>query len=190
MKKGQSVRAKLIETSAALFMRQGYHGTGLAQIVAESGAPKGSLYFHFPGGKEALALAAVEHAGSRFAFALHDLLDQNPLPRDAVLALCGLLGKWMEASYFVEGCPITTVCLELAPTNAAVTSATQSIFASWQDNWRQHLYRAGFSESASQNYATTIVAAFEGAFILARSEQSVRPFDVVGMMLVKMLDQA
>jgi TetR/AcrR family transcriptional regulator, lmrAB and yxaGH operons repressor len=189
MKKGQSSRAKLIDTSAALFMRQGYHGTGLAQIVAKSGAPKGSLYFHFPGGKEELALAAVERAGSHFALVLHDVLHQNPMPGEAVLALCGLLGKWMEASSFVEGCPITTVCLELAPTNTAVTAATQGIFASWQDDWWGHLCRAGFSDNAAQNYATTIVATLEGAFILARAEQSVRPFEVVGTMLAMMLDQ-
>jgi TetR/AcrR family transcriptional regulator, lmrAB and yxaGH operons repressor len=189
MRKGQSARAKLVDTAAALFMRQGYHGTGLAQIVAVSGAPKGSLYFHFPGGKEALVLAAVENAGSRFRAALHDVLERHAEPKGAVLALAAMLGQWMQVSNFVEGCPITTVCLELAPENALITAETNTIFASWQADWQAHLHHAGFTELAAASHATMIVAALEGAFILCRTEQSTRPLEVVGAMLAAMLDR-
>jgi TetR/AcrR family transcriptional regulator, lmrAB and yxaGH operons repressor len=189
MKKGDTARAKLIDTAAGLFMRQGYHGTGLAQIVAESGAPKGSLYFHFPGGKEALALAAVERAGSRFQAALHGVLEKNPVPQSAIKALAEMLGQWMEVSNFVEGCPITTVCLELAPHNASITTTTQAIFSSWQSDWRHHLSRAGFPDDVAARHSTIIVASLEGAFILARAEQTVRPFDDVAAMLAVMLEQ-
>jgi TetR/AcrR family transcriptional repressor of lmrAB and yxaGH operons len=188
MTKGDTARSKLIDTAADLFMRQGYHGTGLAQILAESGAPKGSLYFHFPGGKEALALAAVERAGSLFQTALRSVLDNNSEPHMAVRALAEMLGQWMEASRFVEGCPITTVCLELAPNNASITAATQAIFSSWQRDWSAHLSRAGWPEDAAARTATMIVAALEGAFVISRAEQSVRPFDDVASMLAMMLD--
>lgn len=190
MKKGQAARSKLTSTAAALFMRQGYHGTGLAQILSESGAPKGSLYFHFPGGKEELALAAVERAGDRFGVAIEQVLSANPVPSDALQTLADMLGRWMEKSNFVEGCPITTVCLELAPQSKSLTSATSAIFASWQNYWTAHLIQAGFPDSSAVGYATTIVAAFEGAFILSRAEQSRRAFDAVSHSLSAMLDHA
>jgi TetR/AcrR family transcriptional regulator, lmrAB and yxaGH operons repressor len=187
MKKGQSAKHRLTATAAGLFMRQGYHGTGLAQIVAESGAPKGSLYFHFPGGKEALALAAVEAAGARFSVSIAQVLQANPNPRDALLALSAMLGQWMEKSRFSEGCPITTVCLELVPQNEPVTATTNAIFASWQQHWHAHLVQAGLAEDEASMFATTIVAAFEGAFILARAERSTRPFAAVSNTLARLL---
>ncbi len=189
MKKGQSAKDRLTATAAGLFMRQGYHGTGLAQIVAESGAPKGSLYFHFPGGKEALALAAVEAAGARFGVSIEQVLKTNPDPRDALSALSAMLGHWMEKSRFSEGCPITTVCLELVPHNEPVTVITNVIFTSWQQHWRGHLVHAGFADDEASTVATTIVAALEGAFILARAEQSTRPFVAVSKTLARLLDR-
>ncbi len=189
MKKGQSSKDRLTGTAAALFMRQGYHGTGLAQIVSESGAPKGSLYFHFPGGKEALALAAVEAAGVRFGSTIEQILKANPVPRDGLFALSEILGQWMEKSRFSEGCPITTVCLELAPHNEPVTTKTNAIFASWQRHWHQHLTQAGFADDAASMLGTTIVAALEGAFILSRAEHSTRPFEAVSKVLAQLLDR-
>ncbi len=190
MRKGQTARSKLTDTAAALFMRQGYHGTGLAQIVAESGTPKGSLYFHFPGGKEELALAAVERAGGWFGVAIEEILRSNPVPRDALRALADMLGQWMEKSNYVEGCPITTICLELAPHNNPLTAATEAIFASWQQYWTAHLCQAGYPEKLATAYATSIVAAFEGAFILSRAERSRRAFDAVSYGLSAMLEHA
>jgi TetR/AcrR family transcriptional regulator, lmrAB and yxaGH operons repressor len=189
MKKGESARARLVDAAATLFKRQGYHGTGLTQIVSQSGAPKGSLYFHFPGGKDALALAAIEQAGSQFGANLEEVLRSNPIPRDAVWALARSLGRWMKKTEFVEGCPITTVCLELAPGNASITAATNTVFSSWQHAWEQHLCRAGFSEYLASRYSTVIVAAFEGAFVLSRAERSVRPFETVADVLAELLPE-
>ncbi len=188
MRKGQSAKDRLTTTAAGLFMRQGYHGTGLAQIVSESGAPKGSLYFHFPGGKEALALAAVAMAGARFSVSIEQVLKANPVPTDALFALSAMLGQWMENSCFTEGCPITTVCLELAPHNEPVTMETNAIFASWQRHWQGHLTQAGFVHDEASALATTIVAAFEGAFVLSRAERSNRAFAAVSNTLARLLD--
>ncbi len=168
-------------------MRQGYHATGLSQIVAESGAPKGSLYFHFPQGKEQLAAASVEKAGTVFAIQLDRVLADEPDPAVALGTLCSLLSQWMTQSDFSEGCPITNACLELAPGNAAVTAACDAIFSGWRTAWERHLIAAGWAPHAAPAIATTIVSALEGAFILARASRSILPFTHVRAGLTEVL---
>lgn len=187
MAEKRTSRDRFVTTAARLFMRQGYHATGLAQIVSESGAPKGSLYFHFPGGKEQLAAAAVERAGSVFGHQLDQILAAKPDPASALARLCDLLGQWMAQSGFSEGCPITNACLELAPGNAPVAEACHAIFSGWKTAWEGHLIADGWPMQSAPAMATTIVAALEGAFILARASQSVLPFASVHASLTMML---
>lgn len=187
MPRKQTSRDRFVATAARLFMRQGYHGTGLAQIVAESGAPKGSLYFHFPEGKEQLAAASVEKAGTVFAIQLDRVLADEPDPAVALGKLCDLLAQWMVQSGFSEGCPITNACLELAPGNAAVTVACDTIFNGWRAAWEHHLMAAGWDAKAAPAIATTIVSALEGAFILTRASRSDLPFTHVREVLTTVL---
>jgi TetR/AcrR family transcriptional regulator, lmrAB and yxaGH operons repressor len=179
MQQVPGTRDRFIDTAARLIMRQGYHGTGLAQIVAESGAPKGSLYFHFPGGKEELAAASIVRAGDVFARQLNATLAASPDPADALQSLCTVLAGWMEISEFREGCPITNACLELTPSNTEVTAATHDIFSGWRRAWEGHLTAAGWPENRAIPIAATIVTALEGAFILARAARSTEPFERV-----------
>ena len=187
MPRKQTSRDRFIATAARLFRRQGYHGTGLAQIVAESGAPKGSLYFHFPQGKEQLAAASVERAGSVFAIQLDRVLADEPDPAVVLGKLCDLLAQWMVQSGFSEGCPITNACLELAPGNAPVTAACDTIFNGWRGAWEGHLIAAGWNVKAAPAIATTIVSALEGAFILTRASRAVLPFTHVREVLTTLL---
>jgi TetR/AcrR family transcriptional regulator, lmrAB and yxaGH operons repressor len=186
----QTSRDRFINTAATLFMRQGYHATGLSQIIAGSGAPKGSLYFHFPDGKEALAAAAVVRAGEVFARSIDTVLAAAPRPVEALTALCDLLAHWMEKSEFQEGCPITNACLELAPGNAAVADASHAIFSGWREAWERHLRNADWPTEHASVVAATIVTALEGAFILARAARSTEPFDCVKSGLTLLLDRA
>jgi TetR/AcrR family transcriptional regulator, lmrAB and yxaGH operons repressor len=185
--KAADTRGKLIATAASLFKRQGYHGTGLNQLLETSETPKGSFYFHFPGGKEQLATAAVEQSGAAFAAEIGRILERHPEPAAAVAAVAKGLSRWIEKSGFVDGCPITTVCLEMAPSSASITDAACQVFRSWRDLWRVHLEHAGFSIGDAEIYAVTIVSSLEGAFILARVEKSSRPFDLVAGALAQLV---
>ena len=187
MAKAADTRGKLVAMAAALFKRQGYHGTGLNQLLDASETPKGSFYFHFPDGKEQLATVAVDQSGSEFAGEIKKLLDRHPEPAAAVAAVSKGLSRWLQKSGFVDGCPITTVCLEMAPSSTAITEAAHRAFTSWQDLWRAHLERAGFDPGEAELFATTIVSSLEGAFILARVEKSTRPFDLVAVALASLV---
>src|SRR5689334_21281371 len=91
---------ELVRTAMRLFRRQGYAATGLQQILAESGAPRGSLYHYFPDGKESIGAAAVELAGELVAETLRGLAARHRQPGAFIAAYCRLYAKWMAESGF------------------------------------------------------------------------------------------
>jgi len=176
MPRKSNARRDAIATAARLFQRQGYHATGLNQILSESGAPKGSLYFHFPGGKEQLAAEAVALASRELEKLFEHAAGKSKTYRGFLAALAGGLASWMERSEFREGCPVSTVTLEMTPHNDALTEVCRTAFSTWQNRVAEFLASVGFAERRALRLATLIVCAFEGAFIVARAERSTRPF--------------
>ena len=131
--KAATHKQNLVRTAMRLFRRQGYASTGLQQIVAESGAPKGSLYHYFPSGKEALGEAAIGMAGGLIREMLADLAARHGEPKAFVRAYCKVMAGWMEESGFHSGCPIATTLLETAPQSPAITAAGRRAIDGWID---------------------------------------------------------
>jgi TetR/AcrR family transcriptional regulator, lmrAB and yxaGH operons repressor len=172
-------RARMVGTAALLFQRHGYHAVGFRRIVEESGAPRGSIYHHFPGGKEQLGAEAVERSGA----ALLRTVEQVAAEADDVAGLLTGLGEvlagWLESSGFEAGCPVATVALECAPDVAAITEACRGVFRGWVDLLAAALRAEGWAEGEAGDLALTVVAAVEGALILARVERDVAPLRAV-----------
>lgn len=168
-------KENLVRTAMRLFRRQGYASTGLQQIVAESGAPKGSLYHYFPSGKEALGEAAVGLAGALIHDMLADLAARHRDPRAFVAAYCRTMAGWMEESGFRSGCPVATTLLETAPQSPALTAAGQRAIDSWIAVIAGVLQRDGTPRREARTRAQLIIAAMEGALLLARIRTSPRP---------------
>ncbi|MGD2133355.1 MAG: TetR/AcrR family transcriptional regulator [Maricaulaceae bacterium] len=175
MSRAAQHREALVRTAMRLFRRQGYASTGLQQILAESGAPKGSLYHYFPAGKEALGEAAVDMAGDLVADLLADLADKHAAPADFYAAYCRMMAKWMKESAFRSGCPIATTLLENAPQSPGITEAGARAFDRWIDIIADVLARDGRSAKDARSHAQTLIGAMEGALLLARVRRSTRP---------------
>ena len=165
-------RDAIVDAAVALFRRQGFSGTGLADIVEGSGAPKGSLYHYFPDGKASIAEAAVREAGRRVAETVRKLADQASTARELLVAHARLLAGWMEQSGFRDGCPITTVLLEMAPGHPAVTAAGRQSYAARTQVMAERLRADGLSARRSERLAILCVATLQGALIQARVEKS------------------
>ena len=101
----QDHRTRIISTAAALFRRQGYTATGMAEIIAASGAPTGSVYHYFPGGKAQIGAHAVAFAGELVRNTLEELATTASGPADAIQRYTTLLAQWMEQSQWTSGCP-------------------------------------------------------------------------------------
>jgi TetR/AcrR family transcriptional repressor of lmrAB and yxaGH operons len=169
----------MVRTAAELFRAQGYHATGVNQVLTEGGAPKGSLYFHFPGGKEQLAVEAVALAGNDLRDSLTAVLTAEPDPVKALAQALELLGAQLLASDFRSGCPIATVALDAAADSEPIRVACEEAYASWQSVIAAHL--------GDEDLATVVLAAIEGALLLARTRRSLTPLHTVGARLGALL---
>lgn len=155
-----------------LFRRNGYAATGTNEIVAVSGAPKGSLYHYFPGGKAEIAAEAVAYAGGVVTATLKALTAEHPTASAAIRAYGVLLAGWFAKSGYREGCPIATTILELAPAMETVTAAGKAVFEDWVSVFASALERDGVDPARAASLARTAIAAFQGALILARTARN------------------
>ena len=180
----------IVDAAVRLFRRQGYSATGLAEIVEMSGAPKGSLYHYFPAGKAAIAEAAVRRAAASVTETLTQLDDEAATAGALVRGWASALAGWMAGSEFRSGSPVTTVLLELAPLDPAITRAGEEAFAAWRDLVAARLVAEGVGEDRARRLARLAFAATDGALIQARVERSTAPLEIVGEELEAILDAA
>jgi len=182
-------RQPIINAAVTLFRRQGYGGTGLNDIVDESGAPKGSLYHYFPAGKSSIAVASVEEAGRRVAETVATLAGETRSTGELIRAHARLLAGWLRKSGFRDGCPITTVLLELAPRDRAVARAGRDAYAARLGILTEKLIADGFPPARAGRLAGLCVSAIQGALIQARVERSGTPIETAADELARMLDE-
>lgn len=189
MARKQKHREPIIDAAVVLFRRQGYASTGLNDIVDLSGAPKGSLYHYFPDGKSSIAVAAVEEAGQRVAQTLQQLAEECRTTGDLLRAHARLLAGWMRKSGYRDGCPITTVLLELAPQQRAVAQAGRGAYALRIDILREKLMAEGVPRERAKRLAVLCASALQGALVQARVERSGAPIEAAASELAEMLDR-
>lgn len=168
-------RQSIIDTCVTLFRQNGYSATGLNDIVDTSGAPKGSLYYYFPAGKASIAEAAVEEAGRRVARTMRKLAGETKSAGEMMKAHARLLAGWMRQSGFRDGCPITTVLLELAPEDRTVAKAGREAYAQRIGILKEKLIADGIGERRAERLAVLGTSALQGALIQARVERSGTP---------------
>ena len=180
--RGGSKKA-FVEATQELLRRRGYAASGLGEIVARSGAPKGSLYFHFPGGKQELAVAAMERSAAQLRDAMVAVLDSSDDVDEAIGRLIDALAGGLAQSDFADGCPIATVALETAGESPRMRAAAQAAFDSWLEVLELRLTSDGLDPAEAQQRAVLVLAAIEGALILARAQRDVAPLLAVSAQL-------
>lgn len=173
--------------ASELFRRQGYSGTGLNQILSESEAPRGSLYFHFPGGKAELGVDAVNVAGRAIGDGIQHLLDSSATVGEAIGRVAEFLAADLRESDWERGCPIAMVALDTASTSEPIRLACRAVFDDWLDMIERQLRVAGRDGQAAADEALTVVSALEGALMLARSRRDTAPLDAVSRFARKSL---
>jgi TetR/AcrR family transcriptional repressor of lmrAB and yxaGH operons len=166
-------RDDIISATCDLLELQGYHATGINQIIQESGAPKGSLYHYFPEGKEELATEAIERSARSIAGNIEQVMAAHDDGRTAVVAFIRQLAGHVAASGYRQGGPITAVALEAASTNERLRLACRDAYRAWQRPIADKLRPT--HGARAEALAGVVVAAIEGGIILARSERSERP---------------
>ena len=175
-----TTRDQIIDTTCDLLEAQGYHATGLNQIVAESGAPKGSLYHYFPGGKEEMAAEAIQRTGRQLEARIRENLSTDVSAGQAVRDFAVTIAYHVEASGFRAGGPLTAVAMETATSSERLNQACREAFSRVMAAFGEHLEQRGFAAERAAGVAMFVTAALEGAIILSRTYHSGDPLRQVG----------
>jgi TetR/AcrR family transcriptional regulator, lmrAB and yxaGH operons repressor len=160
-------RAALIDTAATLFRRQGYAATGLNQILDEAGVKPGSLYHHFPRGKQQMAAAVVDHTGATIEQLLRRFLASGLPVADIVDRWIDLLIGGLTADRR-DGCPIEPIATESVNASQVVREASARAFSGWCKAIEERLHAEGWPTAEAESVATAVISLIEGALILSR----------------------
>lgn len=177
--KSEKTRAELLRSTGRLLRTKGYAATGVAAIVRESGVPKGSVYHHFPGGKEELAAASVARSGDAIVRSLEELADRTGGPIEAMRAFCDYYIDQLRQSDFRCGCPLATITLEAAADVDPVHRACADAFDGIVELFSTRLRGAGLTPKRAVEAAELTVASIEGALMLAKARRDVRAIEIV-----------
>jgi TetR/AcrR family transcriptional regulator, lmrAB and yxaGH operons repressor len=167
-------RDRLVRTTARLLRQQGYAATGLNQVMTEADAPKGSMYFHFPGGKEELAAAAVDLFAERITANLTDRLARASAS-DAIVGFFDAYIDHIEATQFRDGCAVATVALDEAATHDLLAEAAGRALRTWVDLLADALMAEGRAPEQAHGLATLVIATIEGAIVMSKGGHTTEP---------------
>ncbi|OYQ37876.1 hypothetical protein CHU93_00310 [Sandarakinorhabdus cyanobacteriorum] len=181
-------RARALATAEHLFRTQGYAATGLAQIIAESGSPKGSFYFHFPGGKAQLAAEALAVYAGRVDALLRRLSAAHSGDAGGfVAALFAAVAAEMAGAGFRLSCLVQILANEQPAGEAASGKPLAAASTSWIGLIAAHLEGCGMTSAVAREAAIAIVTLLQGARGLARIEHSPQPFAVAARLAGEVL---
>jgi AcrR family transcriptional regulator len=171
---------RILDSSAELFRRQGYAGTGMKQIVAEASAPFGSLYHFFPGGKEQLGEEVIRWSGEMYLQLFVTMTADAPDVATAVHDFFLGAAETLRETDYADACPIATVALEVASTNEPLRQATADVFDRWFGAATAYFVQAGIPAEKARELAIRMLCAMEGAFVFCRAMRSTEALEVAG----------
>lgn len=176
----RSPRERMVVSAALLIRERGAHATAISDVLAHSGAPRGSAYHHFPGGRTQLLCEAVDYAGEYVA----DLISKAGGGLDLLDAMIHWYREQLLSTDFRAGCPIAAVAVEAGEPQdrermAPVVERAAAVFDRWSELIGQRLVAHGVAPDRAAELATLTLCALEGALLLARARQDLAPLDVV-----------
>jgi TetR/AcrR family transcriptional repressor of lmrAB and yxaGH operons len=170
-----SARDRIIETTSQLLETQGYHATGLSQIIVESGSPRGSLYYYFPQGKEELSAEAVARAGKQTAQRIAEGLARVEDPGEALHRFIQDIAYYIEQSHFSAGGPLTIVAMETVNSSDRLNHVCREAYQLLQQAFADKFVSSGYPETRAAQLSLFITATIEGGIILSRTHHSSEP---------------
>jgi AcrR family transcriptional regulator len=176
----------MIRQAALSLAEKGPQRTSFSEVLAAAGAPRGSLYHHFPGGKDELVLGALDAAGAWAEQGLEPLAGR-PAP-DIARGFIDLWRSILERSHFAAGCAVAAVTV--ASEEPELQARSAQVFRQWRARLAALLAEGGVARNRAEAIAASLIAGCEGAVILSRAERSIAPFNLVAAELIAAVTRA
>jgi len=184
----RSTKQRMLDSAVLLLRERGAAGVTVDAILAHSGAPRGSVYHHFPGGRNEIILGAVRLAGDFIA----TMVDQSVAEGDARRTVERIGRFWKKAltsTDYRAGCPVVAMAVDSREHLPDAAELVREIFARWQASLSELLSANGFPAQRARRLATLIVSSVEGAIILCRAQGDLKPLDDVLAELTPLLGE-
>lgn len=171
-------RERMVVSASLLIRERGAHPTAIADVLKHSGAPRGSAYHYFPGGRTQLLCEAIDYAGEYIARRIEkahnsfELLDE----------LFAAYREQLEHSDYRAGCPVVAVTVEAGEPDkdaAPLIDRAAAAFSRWNDAIAARLTADGVASDRAEELAMLITSSVEGAIVVARASRTVTPLDLV-----------
>ncbi|WP_424160371.1 TetR/AcrR family transcriptional regulator [Bacillus amyloliquefaciens] len=168
-------KERIIQASAYLFQIQGYHATGLNQIIKESGAPRGSVYHHFPNGKEELAIEAIKHTGRCVEKQIQNSMTQFADPVEAIQHFIHRTAEQFNNPQSIEGVPVGLLASETALINETLRCTCVEVFKQWTGVFAEKFLQHGFEREEAEKLGMTINSMIEGGIMFSLAHKNKEP---------------
>ncbi len=173
-------KVRIVDATTELFQQFGYCGTGLKQIGIRADAPFGSIYHHFPGGKEQLGEQVIRQSGRFYLELVMAALHAAGDPVSAVRGVFSGAAEVLVATDYRDACPVATLALEVASSNERLRTATAIVFEEWTTTLAEYLTASDVPVAAAIPLATVFIELLEGAFLLSRAKKDTAPMCAAG----------
>ena len=183
-----ATRDRLIAAMLDALRRRGLHGIGLNELLKNASAPKGVLYHHFPGGKNELAVVAIQTAVTHLRQTLASLVATNKPPEAILIAWMNGAYQQLEKSLFERGCPLATVALESSAADIDIRTALSEAFQGIRGDIAAMLVQARIDTQRARQLASLIVSAYEGALIQSRVAGNTQAMQDVTAAMARLLE--
>jgi AcrR family transcriptional regulator len=171
---------RIVRSMWELLRVQGYAATGVQQLAQVAGAPTGSIYHHFRGGKREVTAAALRESGAAYIQLLPLLLDRHAGLATAIEAAFEAAAEDMANTGWANMCPVVTVAGEIADTEPELRQIAAEVIASWIEEGSRYLASRGLSPADARAAMYALLAALEGGFLLARAQRTAEPLRAAG----------
>jgi AcrR family transcriptional regulator len=179
----RSTREAILTAAAELMRQRGYAAVGMKDIAEASGAPIGSLYHHFRGGKIHLVREALVNAGAAYALLIPSIVDEYTDLGAALEGVFTQAAEDMAGTGFANMCPVASVAAEIADTVEVLRETSATVFQGWVDGGTAYFAARGLDVSKAREVTLALIGALEGAFVLARTLRSTEPLLAAGRAL-------
>ena len=179
----RSTRESILTAAAELMRRKGYGAVGMKDIAEASGAPIGSLYHHFRGGKVQIVREALVNAGRAYALLIPSIVDEYTDLGAAIEGVFTQAADDMAATGFANMCPVASIAAEIADTVEELRETSAGVFTDWVDGGTAYFHARGLDEPRAREVTLALIGALEGAFVLARTLRSTEPLLAAGRTL-------
>ena len=176
----RSTRESILTAAAELMRRKGYGAVGMKDIAAASGAPIGSLYHHFRGGKVQIVREALVNAGHAYALLIPSVVDGYTDLGAAIEGCFTQAAEDMASTGFANMCPVASIAAEVADTVEELRETSAGVFTGWVDGGTAYFHARGLDEPQARQVTLALICALEGAFVLARTLRSTEPLLAAG----------